>query len=297
MANVTIDTQDPVKEYGLFSCRSPWDCLHSIVLVLIAAASVYLFIQAYSIISKDQSKRLDRIDYILFILAFIQVALVFLTKTLFNSTLWMFTINAISLIQNIFVCSICSCYCYEEDYYPIIERVTNVAVTAAGIIWFFSWLNVQSVDDINICQRANNLLLSTLNLGISLLGLWFTYHAVRFIESWNQEVYRVSEGTEIEMKFVNLARIKNQILVLTLSMFASTAFQFVWDFHKLSAGKDSEGCAQIYHPGSFVSFLLLLIHDITCKLVPSWAIYYIYYWRDRKSFEPVSNERELLLRN
>ena len=288
------DDTIPLKDHGIFSCEGFFDCSHSLLVVLLTAASVVLFIRAYLIISKDHAKKLDRLDYILFTLALVQVMVVFLTKAAYNSPFWTFTIYTLSLVQNIIVCSTCAYYCYEEEHYLYIDRLTYAAVIFAGIIWVFSWDTSTSLE--SACQRLNNIIFSSLNLAISLLTLWLAYHSIKFINAWNQNVYRVSEGTEIEMQHINLERIKRQVSVLMISMLVSASLEFLWEFYKLVSGRRLDSCFTIYHPESFMGFLSLLIHDISYKLLPSWAIYYIYYWRDRKSFELPTNETELPLR-
>lgn len=299
--NSTTYDYDPifVKVHGIFSCESFWDCNHSVFLVLTAAVSVFLFARAYVIISKDQGKRLDRLDYILFMLALVQVMLVFLTKAAYDSPFWTFTLRALALYQNIIICSICSYYYFEEEDHPGIQRITILGIIVASIMWLYS-LGADTEDaTINVCQQVTSLTFASMSLGVSVAALWFSYHSIKFINTWIQEVYKSAEGTEIELRRANLERIKGQILVLMLGVLLSSGFQFIWDLYKLWFGQSNDACHSFFHPGGVMSFLSQLVHDIVCLLVPSWAIYYIYYWRDRDSFEvtPQPNETELLLRN
>lgn len=271
---------------GIFSnCSGFWDCSYSAVLVLTSAVSIYMFATAFVILRRaSNDKKLDRIDYILFLLAFAQVVLVLITKILSDSNFFTFTIRTLALIQNIVVCSICSYNYFNEEDSPMIQRYTLMAVGLSIALWFFSLIDDKSILQFSICQRMNNLLYSSLNLIVSLLVLWITYQSAKTINKWVRDEYPKAEGPEAEIKYEEMQRIKNQLLILMLSMLGSSLAHLIWDFHKFEYGTSKESCISLFHAQGFGSFFLFGLHDLIGFLVPPWAIYYIFYWRNRNSF-------------
>lgn len=281
MSNFSIATN---ATYGVMGCSGFWDCSYFATLTVVSAVTLFMFLQAFRTIQNAKSQVLDRIDFILFILSLIQAILVFMMKVAYESNFWTYTLRTLALVQNIVVCSICSYNYYNEEDSSKIQKLKLIGIGVSISLWFFSWIDDRSILLLPVCQRVNNLLFSTLNLAVSLIVLWITYKSSKTINQWVQEEYVKGEGTEIEMKYAEMQRIKAQLLILMISMLSSSLLQFIWDFHKWEYGYSKEICYKLYHPEGLSSFFLLIVHDTVCMLVPPWAIYYIFYWRNRTAF-------------
>ena len=290
-SNSTVPPTYKRTTYGIFSAEIGWDFVDS---VLIAALSIYTFyhyIKAYSIISKDRAKLLNKMEKIVFNLALAQIAVTAFLKTLYDSYFWFSTLQAISLAKDIFISVLIAYNYYLEQYYHIVHKAAQAGVVVAVILWTYSFVGNPGISLDETCRIANNLLFSGANLIVSGVSGVIGYYALKMIIDFQNEEYGKNSQAQVwEIKHVEMKNKQVQITVLLVATISANLVVFLWDIHKFSSGDTRESCWGFYHAQGFSMFLKSIVLDLWTLLIPLWAIYYVYFMRYQSYFKQTTTQ-------
>ena len=272
--------------YGIFSCENGFDCIDSILISALSIATFCYYIKAYNIIAQDRAKLLNKMEKIVFTLALAQIAITAFIKTLYDSYFWLTTLQAISLIKDIFISVLIAYNYYLEQYYEMVHKAAQGGVVVAVILWTYSFIGQSGISLDQTCHNSNNLLFSGTNILVSIVSGVIGYYALKMMIDFQNEEYGKDDRAQVwEIKHVEMKNKQVQITVLLIATVSSNLVVFLWDIHKYNSGTTRDTCWAFYHSQGFSMFLKSIVLDVWTLLIPLWAIYYVYFMRYQSYFK------------
>jgi hypothetical protein len=68
--------------------------------------------------------------------------------------------------------------------------------------------------------------------------------------------------------------------------FVAAGIEFLWDIKKYGPAYTQLQCDRLTYAHGFFNMITFLVMNIFCYLLPSWGIYYAYYYRNKDNFKP-----------
>jgi len=277
-------------DFGIFDCKNIYDCLESLVLSAMSLATLVSFVRAYKIIKNDKAQILDKMDKIIFYLAFVYTGLLSFSFVIYTSPLFAYSIRMLYMIQNTVMCAVVGYIYLPEQEHPKVQKFMQAGLLWALLLWFFAVMDKHEIDPDKICSKTIILYFSGSDLLISLALGVFGYGSITLItqeESKRRDSETSSNGGESiwqVRKYQELAERKIQLSILTGAFCLASLTQFVWDLKIYNPQYTQLQCDRLTFAHSFFYLCALLAVKSFCYLVPSWGIFYVYYWRNKSKF-------------
>jgi len=243
-------------------------------------------------ISKDKKLTIDKMDKIIFFLAFIQIGILVLYFLFYTYTFFLASIRACRLIQEVLLCMLLSYIIYEERIQEIIFKIVSFSVVSILGYWFTIAIIQNSQLDYN-CKKMYWLVFSSLTFFISILTIYFGIKALKIIQNFINN--NNSEETKAEKGVSSLEELKNrkiQIYVIILCSFVSSVTQLLWDMLAHHYAINSKNCTVYYSSYSFGTCVLYIFFKFITLFLSALSIYYTFYWRNRKNLEAGGDETD-----
>ena len=275
----------------IFSESNAFAIIERILVGSIAIFIFILFLLANKKISKDKNLTIDKMDKIIFTLAFIQIGILAFYFIINTSTFFLASIRACRLIQEVFLCMLLSYIIYNERIQEIIFKIVTVTVILIAGFWFTIAILQRSQTDYN-CKKPYWLVFSAGTFIVSLMTIYFGVNALKIIQNFinnsNNNDETNAEILEESPKGKNLEELKNrkiQLYVIILCSFVSSFSQFVWDLLAHNYANNSKNCSVYYSSYSFLTCLLFVFFKFLTLFLSALSIYYTFYWRNKKNLE------------
>jgi len=276
------------QAFGIFSCQNPYNCIETFILALLSACTLWLFARAYVLIRQDKAQILDNTDKIIFTLASVHNGLLTLIFIIFTSPFFLYTVRTLYLTLDIVICSVVAYMYFSRESHSKVNNVTRLALLWALLLWFYSVLMPESIDTENECKLFNIMLFSLTSITVSAVLLFCGYGSIRIINDVNDMERKQSVDEEYNLwqvrRFQELKERKIQITTLTIVNAIAPTVQLIWDITKYDPTSTAEQCFSLSFAQNVGDIFVFTIIKILCNLLPSWGIYYLYYWRNREHF-------------
>ena len=278
----------------LFTDDNGYAILERILIGLIAIFIFYLFLLANKKISKDKNLTIDKMDKIIFFLAFIQIGILVLYFLLYTSTFFLASIRACRLIQEVLLCMLLSYISYDERIQERIFKVVSVSVVLIAAYWFTIAIIQHSQLDYN-CKKLYWLTFSSLTFFVSILTIFYGIKALKVIQNFINTSKTNTENSDEAQKAKHLEELKNreiQIYVIILCSFVSSVTQLFWDMLAHHYAKTSKHCTVYYSSHDIETCLLYVFFKFITLFLSALSIYYTFFWRNRKNLEVGGDETD-----
>jgi len=276
------------QAFGIFSCQNPYNCIETFILATLSACTLWLFARAYVLIRKDKAQILDNTDKIIFTLASVHNGLLTLTFIIFTNPFFVYTVRTLYLGLDIVICSVVAYMYFSREIHTKINSATWLALVWALLLWGYSVLMPESINTQNECSLFNITLFSFSGITVSAVLLLCGIGSIRIINDVNDMERKQSVDEEYNLwqvrRFQELKERKIQITTLTIVNTIAPTVQFIWDVRKYDTTYTIEQCSNLTYADSVGEIFLFTTMKILCNLLPSWGIYYLYYWRNREHF-------------
>ena len=277
--------------FGIFGCNNVFDCIEKSILAILSTSTIYLFITAYVLIRKDQAQILDKTDKMIFYLASVHSGLLSLTLLIYTHPFLTYTIRVLYLILDIVICTVVAYMYFSQDMHQRISKVRWIALTWALVLWFVSVVDLNELSLENECNLANTLMFSISDSCVSFVLLLCGYGSIQIInEVERRQSISSSDAHDLWIirRFQELRERKIQIITLTVVNVIAAFFELVWDIKKHDVDFTKDECDRLSFAHNFFDMIVFTVLEILCNLLPSWGIYYLYYWRNREHFRSAS---------
>ena len=280
----------------IYAESNPFSIIERIVIAAIAIFIFCLFVLANKKISKDKNLTIDKMDKIIFFLAFIQIGILAIYFLLYTSTFFLASIRACRLIQEVFLCMLLSYIIYEERVQEIIFKIVIVFVVIIAGFWFTIAIIYNSSTDYN-CKKNYWMTFSASTFFVSLMTIYFGFNALKIIQNCinnNNDENNALDGEENRNRNTgkNLDELKNrkiQIYVIILCSFISSFTQFIWDLLAHHHAKQTKDCTVYYVAHNFGSLIIYIFFKFLTLFLSALSIYYTFYWRNKKNLEIINS--------
>ncbi len=276
--------------FGIFSCQNVYNCIESVFLAILSIATLILFIRAYFLIRKDQAQILDSTDKIIFSLASIHSGVLSFTFLLFTNPFFVYSIRALDLILDIIIWSVVAYMYFSKDVHSRIDKCSWLAFMWTLLLWFYSVLSEKNLTSQNECGTFNLLLFSGTAVGVGLMLLFCGCGSIRIINDVErrQSVYSSDDEHNLWQirRFQELNERRVQIQTLTIVNTIAPLIELLWDLKKYDLNYTVEECDKYTFAHGWIDLVIFIVAEVLCNLLPSWGIYYLYYWRNREHFRP-----------
>lgn len=287
----------------IFTDSSVYTTIERILIGIIAFFILILFFVANKKISQDKNLTLDKMDKIIFFLAFLQIFFLALYFLFYTSTFFLASIRASRLVQEIFLCMLLSYILYEEQFIQeLIFKIVTFSVILIGGYWFTIAILLNSSFDYN-CRKIYWIIFSILTFGVSFFTILFGSRAImiiqNFINTTNEEIDRQNDDADGQKKKKgkSLEELKNrkvQLLVIVLTSFVSSSLLLTWDMIAHYEARSPKECSIFFVSHDGFTLILFCILKLPTFFLSAIGIYYTFYWRNKKSLEIESeSERSL----
>ena len=275
--------------FGIFSCQNAYDCIEQFILSVLSIATLYFYVRGYKIITNDRAQILEKMDKVIFYLAFIFTAILTFNHLVYTAPFLAYTMRVIYLIMDVVICSVVACIFFEQDHHSKIEKVMQGTFGWIIMLWFFSIMGRQSDDEEeNECHHFGIVLFACTGLLISLVLAFCGYGSIKKIRETetDENTHTTDAGDTLSQvrKYQESNERVEQLAILVLVNIIAALAQFVWDLKKYDQDYTDYQCNRIVAPHGFFSFIRLTLMEAMCTLLPPWGIYYLYYWRNRTQF-------------
>jgi hypothetical protein len=277
--------------WGIFEAQNTYQFIELFILSTISLISLYVFVKAYRVISKDQNTILDKMDKIIFILAFAHLGLISIIYLIYSSPFVHFTIRVINLIEEIIMCTVVAYIYFSEERHPFIHKFMLLTIGWAIVIWFFSimddrieWYDLE-------CRGMNSILLSGSCFAVSLVLNMCGWGVLNLIRDSEHKMSISDEN--IDLMDINRSMMENrkaQLRTFMIACILSSALQFIWDYRKFDETATEAQCLNLVRSHNFFTMFWFIVLKICCTLLPPWGIYYVFYWRNRFYFKNDSQQ-------
>lgn len=276
------------QTYGIFSCQNVYNCFETFFLATLSLITLVLFIRAYILIRKDQAQILDSTDKIIFILASVHSGFLSFTFVLYTNPFFVYSIRALDLILDIIICSVVAKMYFSREVHPRVEKFTWIGLLWTFLLWGYSVTDVGIAGLQNECSLMNFLLFSITASAIGCILLLCGYGSVKIINEVErrQSTYSTEEEHNLWQvrRFQELSERKIQIITLTVVNSIAPLAEILWDLKKYNPNSTVGECDTLTFAHDTQEILIFIIIKILCYLLPSWGIYYLYYYRNREHF-------------
>lgn len=276
------------QSFGIFGCDNAYNCIETFILAALSTATLYFFIRAYILIRKDQAQILDKTDKLIFYLASVHSGLLSFALILYTNPFLIYTIRALYLTLVIVVCSVAAFWNFSAEIHPRIRNAMWIALIWTGILWFFSVVNAETLVLQNECGLINFLMFSISAAVISSILLLCGLGSIQQINKAerSQSVSSQDEGHNLWQirRFQELKERKIILMTFIAVNMLASFVQLLWDIKKYDINSIQTECDTLSFSHNFLDMILFIILKILCNLLPSWGIYYLYYWRNREHF-------------
>ena len=275
--------------FGLFSCSNFYHCLQSFVLSVLSIATLLFYAKAYKIITKDRSQIMEKMDKIIFYLAFIYICFLTFMRVLYVAPFLAFTLRVLFLILDIVICSVVACIYFSQDKHAKIEQLMMGCFGWTVLIWFFSVMGKQSTDvnAENECRYFSIILFSLTGLIVSGVLAFCAHGSIKRIRATEMKDDNYTDGTTRLDDMRGYQELNNQINQLTILIVVtagSSIVQMLWDIKKYHTNYSMNQCARVSYPHTFIDLITFTIMEVISTLLPSWGIFYLYYWKNKDNF-------------
>eukprot|EP01017_Pseudomicrothorax_dubius_P043663 TRINITY_DN7311_c0_g1_i3.p1 TRINITY_DN7311_c0_g1~~TRINITY_DN7311_c0_g1_i3.p1 ORF type:complete len:307 (-),score=20.69 TRINITY_DN7311_c0_g1_i3:34-954(-) len=287
---------------GLFDCSGFCSCAESMLMAILVLASAYKFFLAYRKISKDTSNIIDETDRLIFYIAFAQIIILAIFFIVFKSSFLIYSMKATRMAQDILVCAIIATLWVEESYQGMIKKAGIFLALIDSLIWFIAVFGVASHETYE-CNRPIWIFYSIAIMLTSLLSAFLGYQVRQLTNRGTSEYLAMQENTtantaHMRLHLVNLDEMNKrriQVEILFVGNVVSALVQVIWDFHSYSNVQSASECYIFYESQSnFMVIVLLLVKSIAW-LLPTWTIYYIFYYRNHSYFNTIDKDHQRTL--
>ncbi len=276
------------QAFGIFSCQNTYNCIETFILAILSSCTLYLFARAYILIRKDKAQILDNTDKIIFTLASVHNGLLTLIFIIFTNPFFVYTVRTLYLGLDIVICSVVAYMYFSREIHSRINKATLLALLWASLLWGYSTMMPVNSETDNECNLFNIMMFSFSTIAVSAVLLFCGYGSIKIINDVNDMERKQSVDEEYNLwqvrRFQELKERKIQITTLTIVNTIAPAAQLFWDYWKYDSTYTTEQCSNLLFADSIGEIFLFAIIKILCNLLPSWGIYYLYYWRNREHF-------------
>jgi len=275
--------------FGIFSCQNVYNCTETFFLATLSIATLILFIRAYILIRKDQAQILDSTDKIIFYLASVHSAFLSFTFLLYTNPFFVYSIRGLDLILDIIICSVVAYMYFSKEVHSRVDKCAWIALLWTFLLWGYSVMDVGIVSQQNECGLWNVLLFSITASVIGCVLVLCGYGSVKIINEVErrQSTYSVDEEHNLWQvrRFQELNERKVQIITLTVVNTIAPLTEILWDLQKFHENSTMQECDQFTFAHSAQEVPIFVLIKTCCYLLPSWGIYYLYYYRNREHFQ------------
>jgi len=276
--------------FGIFSCKNIYNCSETFILAALSLITLILFIRAYILIRKDQAQILDSTDKIIFSLASVHSGFLSFTFLLYTNPFFIYSIRGLNLILDIVICSVVAYMYFSREVHSRVDKCTWIALLWTFLLWGYSVMDVGISSLQNECSLMNILLFSITASALSCILLLCGYGSVKIINEVErrQSTYSTEEEHNLWQirRFQELSERKIQIITLTAVNTIAPLTEIIWDVKKYNQNSTVEECDSLTFAHNTQEMFIFVIIKILCYLLPSWGIYYLYYYRNREHFRP-----------
>ena len=278
---------------GLFGCENGWNCFEDFVIAVLSIASLYLFVRGYQIIRRDRAQVLDKMDKIIFYLAFVYISLLAFTYSIYGAPFLAYTIRALYLIQTVVICTVVGLNYFSEPQSNNLYKGMNIGLIWSALLWFLSVMDRRQADPDNECNKMIILFFSISALVLSAALTFFGYKSIQDIKAQEQRFTERGDGASDDsasdiIQLRQLQDLKERRIMLSILMIAygiPSLIQFLWDIKKYHTGYSLYQCTRVTNATNFFNMFTFIAMKVFCYLLPCWGIYYLYYWRNKKNFK------------
>lgn len=262
----------------------------------LSIVTLYFYAKGYKTITNDRAQILEKMDKIIYYLAFAFTGLLTLIEVIYTAPFLAFTLRLIYLFLVIVICSVVACiYFPDEKYHALIGKVMRGAFGWSIILWFFSVMGKRDANE-NECHYFSIVLFSLTGLVISLVLCGFGYGSIKQIKETDLKEFQANPNgletlSEARRGQESGERIDQLTILVAVNVVASFV-QLLWDFKKYNANYSMNQCNKVTTAHTFFGFIPFLIMDVFCTLLPPWGIYYLYYWKNRLNFRSNAGDWE-----
>jgi len=277
------------SKFGIFECDNAYECVESIILSSISLFTLAIFLKAYKVISNDNAQVLDRMDKTIFYLSFAHIGILSFNLFFYTSPFFTYTIRTVSLFQEIVICTVVAYIFFPEKAYSTLHRAMQFGLIFAVCLWFFAAMDKSENEPNNECVKGRLLVFSWSSLFVCTALFIFGYGSVRIII--NEMERRMSESSNDErqlwqeLRYQELKKRKIQLIILVSVNLLATVVQVIWDMKKYNPTYDQQQCDYYTLSHGFFNMIGFLIVKSICYFLPTWGIYYLYYWQNRHNFQ------------
>ena len=287
------------SSWGLLSCQNSYNCIESFFLSVFSIFYLYAFVKSYRVIARDQNTILDKMDKIIFILAFTHLGLISLTYSIYSSPFFLFTIRGINLIEDTIMCTVVAYIYFLEERHPFIHKVMLIMIGWGILLWFFSIMD-DSIDLLDLeCNRMNSLLFSASCLIVSFILFLCGWGVLNIIRDSEKKQSIAEENMDLmDINHYVMENKKAQLRTFMIVSIISSLLQCIWDYKKYNSEFSDNICSNLTISHNLFTMFWLIILKIGCTLLPPWGIYYIFYWRNRNYFKSDTQyDLEMVMKN
>lgn len=276
----------------LFLESNSYALVERVFIGIIAIYIFFLFLLANKQISKDKNLTIDKMDKIIFFLAFTQIALLTVYFLIYTSTSLLACIRTCRLIQEVLLCMLLSYIIYEEIIQEIIFKIVTLCVISIVAFWFTIAILKNSRSDYD-CKKTYWLIFSSITVFFSVSTVYFGFRALQLIQNFinnhkdilNEDFIEENGNKTIGKNLDELKNRKIQLFVIIVCSLVSSALQFTWDVIANQKATDSKNCLVYYMSNSFMTCVIFIFLKFLTLFLSAMSIYYTFYWRNKKNLD------------
>ena len=257
-------------------------CIERLILAIISIISFFYFCKSYKIIYSDRNQTLDSMDRIIFFFTLMQFLLISLFY-LIGSNFFLFLTRLIRLYQEYFFFLEFSSLIYQEKCQKCLIIISKFIIIVSFIL---SVINSIIMERKSSIQSKNIFLmvLSGITAFISFMNL-IHFKKISNIIIHNDEL--INENNKDKNK-------STVLFFLIFIFFVSIVLLFGADLLKYECfKKTSNFCLYFYLTKNFYAKIFLKIFfQIIFYYLPGWAIYYVFFQRNKMFFHIFKQSEE-----
>ncbi len=275
--------------FGIFSCQNGYHCVQNFVLTVLSAVTLFFYLKAYKVISSDRAQILEKMDKIIFYLAFVYVALLTFMHLVYVAPFLAFTLRALYLFMDVVMCTVVACIYFDQSKHVQIQKLMTGAFGWAVLLWFFSVMGRREgdVNAENECRYFGIVLFSLTAFVISGILAFCGYSYIKEIRINEMGENNYTSSGEIKSqvkKFEELNEQINKLIILIVVNLGAAFVQLAWDLKKYNENSSFKRCSAESNANNFIYMIAYTIMEGISSLLPTWGIFYLYYWKNRSTF-------------
>ena len=278
---------------NIILCDNFFTCFESILIFLIFCLSLIFYLNGFISISKSLVISFDNLDKFIYFLCIIQISLYILYQVIFPRKNIIYSLRALRLLQEIFICVIFSYIYFDEFRIKNIQRFKAFAVFYTFILWISKMFSKNSS-----CFYFNLFIFSSSTLIFNCIEVVLGILSLLIIKEF-EEKSKKEENNDLNLSLrtfsdnLNFSEItkkemesrKVQIFILMLTHFLSCFSQILIDYSLYLNSSEIPNCNNYkFKLNSFFGFLFFSFLHFLSIFFPYWGIYYVFYWRNRELF-------------